>query len=52
MFAFVYTNMLLLCVRGDWNRRLRWLFVALYAALIAALLGAPLGFLIRGSGTI
>lgn len=52
MFALLYTNMLLLCVRGGFNERLKWFFLALYAALLAALLGAPLGFLVRGSGTI
>lgn len=42
MFAMLYTNLLLLFVRGEWNWRLRWLFLAAYAYLLAAaLMGAP-----------
>jgi hypothetical protein len=52
MFALLYTNLLLLFVRGDWNRRLLPLFLALYAGLLAVLLGAPAGFLLKASGTL
>ena len=50
MFALLYTNLLLLCVRGAPNRRLLPLFLGLYAWLLAALLGAPGSFLLKPGG--
>ena len=50
MFAFAYTQLLLLSVRGDWNRRLLLFFVVMYAWMLAALLGAPGTFLLKPGG--
>ncbi len=52
MFALLYTNLLLLFVRGEWNRRLLPLFLADYAYLLAVLLGAPGRFLLKAGGTL
>ena len=52
MFALLYTQLLLLSVRGDWDRKLFWPFVFAYAYLLAVQLGAPGEFLLRSAGTI
>lgn len=53
MFALLYTNLLLLFVPGEWNRRLLPLFLAAYACLLAALLGlVPGDFLLKADGTL
>jgi hypothetical protein len=52
MFALLYTNLLLIFVRGDWNRRLLPVFLGAYAYLLAVLLGAPGGFLLKAGGTL
>ncbi|MDJ0847689.1 MAG: hypothetical protein QNK04_04810 [Myxococcota bacterium] len=52
MFALLYTNLLLLFVRGDWNRRLLPLFLGAYAYLLAVLLGAPGRFLLKAGGLL
>jgi len=50
MFALLYTNLLLLFVRGEPNRRLLPLFLAAYAYLVAVLFGAPGAFLLKAGG--
>ena len=50
MFALLYTNLLLLFVRGEPNWRLLPLFLAGYAYLVAVLLGAPGSFLLKAGG--
>lgn len=50
MFALLYTNLLLLFVRGEWNRRLLPVFLLAYAYLLAVLMGAPGGFLLKAEG--
>jgi len=50
MFALLYTNLLLLFVRGEWNRRLLPVFLALYGYLLAVLLGGPGSFLLKADG--
>lgn len=51
MFALLYTQLLLLYVPGEWNRRLLPVFVLAYAYLLLALLGAPgRGFLVKANG--
>jgi hypothetical protein len=52
MFALLYTSLLLLFLRGEWNRRLLPLFLALYAYLLAVLLGAPGRFLLKAGGVL
>jgi hypothetical protein len=52
MFALLYTNLLLLFVRGEWNRRLLPVFIGAYLYLLAVQLGAPGGFLLRAEGTV
>lgn len=52
MFAFLYTNLLLLFVRGEPNRRLLPVFLAAYAYLLAVLLGAPGRFLLKAGGML
>jgi hypothetical protein len=47
MFALLYTNLLLLFVRGEWNRRLLPVFLAVYLYMLAVLMGAPGGFLLK-----
>jgi hypothetical protein len=51
MFALLYTNLLLLFVRGEPNRRGRWVFLLAYALLVAAVAGTPgLEGLVKRSG--
>lgn len=52
MFMLLYTNLLLLFVRGEWNRRLLPVFLLAYAYLLAVLLGAPGDFLLKAGGTL
>ncbi len=52
MFALLYTNLMLLFVRGEWNRRLLPVFLVLYAWLLAVLLGAPGRFLLKAGGLV
>lgn len=52
MFALLYTNLLLLFVRGEWNRRLLPVFLFIYLYMLAVLLGAPGEFLLRAGGTL
>ena len=52
MFALLYTNLLLLGVRGEWNRRLLPLFIAFYIYLLAVLWGAPGDFLLNPKGRL
>lgn len=53
MFALLYTQMLLLFVRGDWNRRLLPLFLFAYWYQLAVLLGAPgARLLLKAGGTL
>jgi hypothetical protein len=50
MFALLYTSLLLLLFRDQWNRKLMPLFLAVYACMLAALLGAPFAFLLKAGG--
>lgn len=53
LFAVLYTNLVLLSVRGEWNRRLLPVFVAFYVLVFAARLGAiPAGFLVKADGAL
>ena len=52
MFALLYTNLLLLFVPGEWNRRLLPLFLCIYLYMLAVLLGAPGEFLLKAGGTL
>lgn len=52
MFALLYVPLLLLFVRGEWNRRLLPAFLLLYGLLLAALLGAPGGDLLLKAGEV
>jgi hypothetical protein len=53
MFALFYTQMLLLFVRGDLNRRLLLLFLFGYWYQLAVLRGAPgASFLLKAGGTL
>ena len=52
MFALLYSQLLLLFVPGEWNRRLLVVFLVVYVYLLAVLLGAPGEFLLRRGGTL
>jgi hypothetical protein len=39
MYALLLVQLLLLCVPGQWNRRLMWLFAAAYLVVFVAALG-------------
>jgi len=52
MFALLYTQLLLLFVRGSWNRRLFWPFVLVYVYLLSVVFGAPGDFLLKSSGDL
>lgn len=52
MFALFYSQLLLLFVPGEWNRRLLVVFLVVYAYLLAVLLGAPGEFFLRRGGTL
>jgi hypothetical protein len=49
MYALLLAQLFLLCIPGQWNRRLAWFFVAAYAAVLLALLGVfPDDLVLRG----
>jgi hypothetical protein len=52
MFAVLYTNLLLLFVRGEWNHRLLPAFLFVYLYMLAVLLGAPGEFMLKAGGTL
>jgi len=53
MFALGYTQLLLLSVPGEWNRRLLWPFLLAYAYLLGAALGwVPGALLVKTGGHI
>ncbi len=52
MFAFLYTQLMVLFVPGEWERKLMPVFLVGYLWLILALLGAPGRFLLKAGGDI
>ena len=50
MFALLYSQVLLLFPRGNWNQKLLYLGLFAYAWLLAAMLGAPGEWLLRKGG--
>ena len=52
MFAFLYSQLIVLFVPGEWQRKLMPVFLMAYLWLILALLGAPGRFLLKNGSDI